>query len=265
MNEEKPFDRMLFVAGLSMIGGVVVAVLLMTLIPGTRLQVVVDSATNPITLWDLFSYAGILITILAFIAAFFILFMAFDAFQVSKDIEKNKETLRENKRLISDHRDELGEISSNIVRLKDEGLRQQRLVSLNGLFIGELSGLEGELAVLKTKVNLLLSKAELADKASKLGSNLAEDGRRRARLGALSYLANGAGLFADHAEDSLQSSVLELTNSVLNAGDESTVVEDATILLLLHVNDLVELEDKVLETIDGIVDKKELKTRGLLF
>lgn len=258
--EQKPFDRMLFVVGLSMCGGAIITLLIMTLIPGTRLQVVVDDATNPITVWELFSYAGILITILAFLAAFFILFMAFDAFAVSKAIERNKESLQKNQAIIKNQKKNMKRLGEGFLILEEESKNQHRMVSLNGLFIRELAGFQKEFSLLETKFDVLASHMSASDELNKLSRGIDKQDTRQARLDALSYLANGFDMYTEHTEDALQSSAIELINSIL----ERQVVDDATVLMLLHQNGLLELDPDVLTIVAGLVDSEKLKASGLL-
>ena len=259
-NSERPFDRMLFVVGLSMCGGAIVTLLIMTLVPGTRLQVVVGEAENPITLWELFSYAGILITILAFLAAFFILFMAFDAFAVSKAIDRNKETLEKNQNIISKQKKELNRLSLGLASLEAESFKQHRMVSLNGLFIRELSSFQKEFALLDTKVDVFASHVDFETKMNTLSTNIGFHETRQARLDALSYLANGFDMFSEHSEDALASSVMELINSV--SGRQ--VVDDAMVLLLLHENNLTKLDPDVFGVVNDLVDIENMKVIGLV-
>ncbi|MEP1934968.1 MAG: hypothetical protein ABJJ37_27150 [Roseibium sp.] len=67
-----------------------------------------------VTSVEALSFAGVMVTILAFVSGFYILLLAIDAFKISSDVSKNSESIRENLELVASIKSGISSIKERI-------------------------------------------------------------------------------------------------------------------------------------------------------
>lgn len=92
------------------------------------------------------SFAGVLVTILAFVSAFYILLLAIDAFKISSDVAKNAYSIRENGMLAKGLQTDISQLQKRI-EIEEDRLAQLRSdASLSSDIFRELNGAADETA-----------------------------------------------------------------------------------------------------------------------
>ena len=243
--EDERWWKTLYLASVSFALGVAVAIFMITVWPGVHIH-----HENTVTAWEMFSFAGILVTVIAFLSAFFILFMAIDAFAVSRAIDRNRKSVGQNSKMIRTHTDQITEIKTKFAGLSNELEKSGLILTVNRMFVLEKAALYETIEDLKSRVNVVAREQGVLDEVKEISSSYVEDdGARMARMSVLTALAENMKGLTELEEKNLESAQLELADSILYAEN----LRDAQIAEILHRSGLRQMSDEVMEKVQELL------------
>lgn len=171
--------------------------------------------------WQVFSFGGVIVTVLSLVAAFFMLVFAIDAFAVSKEVNQNAEKIESNLKLVDkfQQRVERADREVNELRAKTDELRFY--FELVEVFLEEVNEASDASEKVLSFLEIVHDLLELDDESKE---TLLE-GKKSFRLRRMRYDAIVALLTDNLNEEKktrLGSAVVELTANAA-AGDERSL------------------------------------------
>jgi len=179
----------LWVATISMIAGVLVAFL-----TGFLFEPIVaggEVVGHKPTWGEAFGFAGVIVTILAFVGAFFILFTALDAFAVSKETVKNRALVEENRHLVNTQAETSKRLRTQLDEFKQTTIDIHRQLLIFQSFVREFGAFNVDFTTnLNSQIDFLADRLEASAEIAAVRGSRQNQLRGMARLDALSFLAS---------------------------------------------------------------------------
>lgn len=176
------------------------------------------NASGSVDQWQVFSFGGVIVTVLSLVAAFFMLVFAIDAFAVSKEVNQNAEKIESNLKLVDSFEQRVDRADQKVKDLRAKTDELQVYFALVEVFLEEVN----EASDASERV---LSFLEIVHDSLQLGNESKEallEGKESFRLRRMRYDAIVAMLTDNLNEEKktrLESAVLELAANAAE-GDE---------------------------------------------
>lgn len=140
---------------------------------------VVETGASGLSPIDAFGYAGALVTVMAFVAAFAIVLMTIDALHISS-------TVHQNARQVGDNQERLKEIEKGLTASEDSLVKIRSFLTVLEVFVEEIDRSSDQEDDLYFAFEVLQEKVQLENGVrEKLLKGRESLGRRRARLNAI--------------------------------------------------------------------------------
>lgn len=172
-----------------------------------------------VSAYDAFSIGGIFITILAFAAAFFLLFMALDAFAIYKATQVNSSTIENNESRIAKQSERIDELSGISQRVDEKAL-------LFEIIVMELNSFAQEEEHLSVIVDVIAQQTGVDKFLEPFRKHDTPNEHRMARLAGLMYLTT------DHPSEDLKTRAISSGVTLLNTANTGNEVDRLLIVML---------------------------------
>ena len=193
----------------------------------------IDPNTPPVTATEALSFAGTIVTVLAFVAAFFILLMAIDAFAVSNTVAANASKVKDNTLKIEEIEGSAknlfeltADIETEIRKHEEKSAQASKFFESLELFVEEIDDAYSSEDQIHFVLEVMAKRFDLDEPLINiLKRSRADSGNRRMRINAIaSILALDLGKVVDfHSLSALP----ELRNAAESGDEKSKILLDA--------------------------------------
>lgn len=154
-------------------GGIALVILVGMLLGGAAISGVFEAGASDHTtttfpsMVDALSFAGVMITIIAFVSAFYVLLLAIDAFKISSDVAKNTEYIEKNLADIKNLKKEINDAEYKIINMKDDYDLIQKDIHISSDILQELNESSTETDKLVLLIDRITRSLEFITNATK--------------------------------------------------------------------------------------------------